>query len=168
LCFNCNLAMGGHGFCPHKPVVLATHSDAEPSVVAAICPGERRCTECQRHLPESAFYPSRLGRGGLQSRCRTCTREAAIASQCSVRVEVLTHYGRGTVACECCGEREKKFLALDHIDGEGPRYNQKGGNAFYGWLKRQGFPTGLRLLCHNCNCAKGRNRACPHTLGPTA
>jgi hypothetical protein len=55
-------------------------------------------------------------------------------------------------------------LALDHINGEGPRQpgRRVGGNTFYAWLKKQGYPAGLRVLCHNCNCAKGRDRDCPH------
>jgi len=32
----------------------------------------------------------------------------------------------------------------------------------YVWLKRNYFPTGFQLLCHNCNLAKGFYGKCPH------
>jgi hypothetical protein len=102
---------------------------------------------------------------GLQSRCKACTREASLGRLHAIRSEVLAVYSDGRVSCECCGERDERFLALDHIEGIGPRQPgvRTGGNVFYVWLKKQGFPSGLRVLCHNCNCAMGRDRACPHT-----
>jgi hypothetical protein len=76
------------------------------------------------------------------------------------------HYSGGDVRCQCCGEDEEQFLALDHIDGAGPRHptRRSGGNSFYAWLMKQSFPPGLQVLCHNCNCAKGKDRDCPHVL----
>ena len=31
------------------------------------------------------------------------------------------------------------------------------------WLKRNGYPAGYQVLCFNCNFAKHRKGACPHT-----
>jgi hypothetical protein len=39
----------------------------------------------------------------------------------------------------------------------------RGGNVFFAWLKREGYPPGLQVLCHNCNCAKGKKATCPHS-----
>mgnify|MGYP001568273127 CR=1 FL=1 len=36
------------------------------------------------------------------------------------------------------------------------------GSAFYRWLKQQGYPPGIRVLCFNCNCALGLFGYCPH------
>jgi hypothetical protein len=74
----------------------------------------------------------------------------------------LAHYSDGDLRCQCCGEREEMLLALDHINGQGPRRPgaYSGGNAFYAWLEKQGYPAGLRVLCHTCNCAKARDRDC--------
>lgn len=36
------------------------------------------------------------------------------------------------------------------------------GYKFYRWIKAQGFPKHLRLLCHNCNMAYGLYGRCPH------
>ncbi len=37
-----------------------------------------------------------------------------------------------------------------------------GGSVLYSWLKKQGYPPGFQVLCHNCNLAKGYYGACPH------
>ena len=164
LCFNCNLARGSYGSWPHAGEV---HSKSDTTAIVKT--GSRICTRCRQGLAESEFYPDRIGPGGLQSRCRTCTREASLARLRAVRREALVHYSGADVRCQCCGEREERFLALDHINGQGPRHptRRSGGNSFYGWLKKQGFPPGLQVLCHNCNCAKGKNRECPHLRNET-
>ncbi len=165
LCFNCNMVRGAHGMCPHEgdqAVLPGSLTAAECST----CPDARKCTRCRTDLPLSAFYPSNLGHGGIQSRCRDCTKAAAGQRLRAARRDALAHYSGGEIACKCCGEAEASFLALDHIDGEGPRRPDRrgGGNTFYAWLKKQGFPHGLQVLCHNCNCSKGRDRQGPHAL----
>jgi hypothetical protein len=164
LCFNCNLARGFYGHCPHEGLAPTPIVCVEPTRYVSATEDTKRCTRCAANLPWADFYPDKSTPSGLQSRCRLCTREAGVARLRAARIQALLHYGAGDVRCACCGEREEKFLALDHINGDGPRQPgvRRGGNTFYAWLIKQGFPTGLRLLCHNCNCAKGRNRECPH------
>jgi len=37
------------------------------------------------------------------------------------------------------------------------------GRSFYLWLKRHGYPADeFRVLCHNCNAARGYYGYCPH------
>lgn len=64
--------------------------------------------------------------------------------------------------CQCCGETEPKFLAIDHINGGGMKAREKHiGYSFYLSL----FKTprqDLQVLCHNCNMAKGFYGQCPH------
>jgi hypothetical protein len=36
------------------------------------------------------------------------------------------------------------------------------GSSVVGWLARQGYPPGYRVLCHNCNSAYGYYGHCPH------
>ena len=76
--------------------------------------GSRLCTRCKQLLAESEFYPDKIGPGGLQSRCRSCTREASRSRLRALRCAALVHYSSGDVHCQCCGERDEKFLALDH------------------------------------------------------
>lgn len=81
-----------------------------------------------------------------------------------LRKEALDHYGG---ACSCCEETAFEFLAIDHIDGGGNKHrkevsNGNGGYAFYLFLRREGWPEGFRVLCHNCNQAIGLYGHCPH------
>lgn len=81
------------------------------------------------------------------------------------RVRILSHYSEDArPVCACCGESRLEFLALDHIDGGGNRHRAEvgGGQIFYLSLQRAGFPPGFRVLCHNCNLARGLYGYCPH------
>lgn len=83
--------------------------------------------------------------------------------QRQVRRDVIKHYGG---ECECCGEKEMAFLAIDHIGGGGYEHRKiiGSGSRFYMWLKKKGYPDGFRVLCHNCNQASSWGRKCPHEL----
>lgn len=89
-------------------------------------------------------------------------REYVRLSQARLRDEVYSVYGG---ECICCGEREPRFLTLDHIDGGGTRHRQEvgWGSKFYRWLKREGFPPIVQVLCFNCNNGRHLNGGvCPH------
>lgn len=78
---------------------------------------------------------------------------------------VLTHYSQGQPHCACCAEDIYEFLAIDHIEGGGTKQRSElnhFGSTFYKWLKDNNFPTGYRVLCHNCNAAYGYYGMCPH------
>jgi len=68
--------------------------------------------------------------------------------------------------CACCGENMIEFLAIDHINGGGKQHrkeiNNPGGKNFYVWLRVRNWPSGYRVLCHNCNQAIGAYGVCPH------
>jgi len=87
----------------------------------------------------------------------------AIAYRERRRREVFAHYG---TKCACCGEQTIEFLCIDHTNGGGNahrRYIGVGsGDAFYGWLVKNSYPPGFRVLCHNCNSARGHYGKCPH------
>lgn len=76
--------------------------------------------------------------------------------------EVVAGYGG---ECSCCGESEIKFLSVDHVNRDGSEHRKRygaRGAPFYRWIKRSNFPTTLRILCYNCNCAIGFSGYCPH------
>ena len=77
------------------------------------------------------------------------------------RLEAIARYGG---KCSCCGETALEFLAMDHIDGGGSRHRRSLQWHLYEWLKRQGFPPGFRVLCHNCNLSRGYYGFCPHEI----
>jgi hypothetical protein len=55
-------------------------------------------------------------------------------------------------------------LSIDHVNGGGTEQRRTGmkGSIFYRWLKKEGYPRGYQVLCHNCNQAKGFYGECPH------
>lgn len=81
------------------------------------------------------------------------------------RLTVLTHYSGGAPCCACCGEKRIEFLAIDHIEGKGGEHRsdlkQRGTNIYH-FLKKNNFPPGYRVLCHNCNQSFGLYGYCPH------
>ena len=74
---------------------------------------------------------------------------------------VLNHYGG---VCDCCGESNYEFLALDHINGGGGKHAKEvgGGSKMIRWIIKNNYPPIFRVLCHNCNMALGSYGFCPH------
>lgn len=63
--------------------------------------------------------------------------------------------------CMCCGENAYEFLAFDHINNDGAAHRKEvSSSAFLDWLKREGYPSNIQLLCHNCNMAKAYHGGC--------
>lgn len=86
-----------------------------------------------------------------------------------IREECIRHYSNDTNCCACCGENAIEFLAIDHIDGGGSKHRKEVRKRFpsmYHYLKAEGFPSGYRILCHNCNLARGFYGYCPHDRSP--
>jgi len=71
----------------------------------------------------------------------------------------LSHYCPGPVQCQHCTIQDPRVLTLDHTANDGASFRRKhrikGGDDFYRYLKRRGFPDlGLQVLCFSCNQAK--------------
>ena len=88
--------------------------------------------------------------------------------------KVLEHYSNDSPACACCGELERDFLVIDHLNGGGNKHRQQlfghgqGGWRFYSWLIHQDFPSGFQVLCFNCNMSKAKHGKCIHKGRPLA
>jgi hypothetical protein len=85
-----------------------------------------------------------------------------------IRLEVITHYGS---KCVCCGENKLEFLAIDHIEMNGSQqrlrtFKKKNSAGFqtHAWLRKNNYPSGFQVLCHNCNLARGFYGYCPHQV----
>lgn len=80
------------------------------------------------------------------------------------KIKVIFHYSKGLMCCSCCGESEIEFLTIDHPNNDGAKHRKEigGGNRFYSWVIKNSFPKGFRVLCMNCNFARGRFGKCPH------
>lgn len=96
---------------------------------------------------------------GEENRARD--RESAKRYHRRLRDIVLEHYGN---SCTCCQEARREFLAVDHVNGGGTKMRKVHGQAaqFLKWIIDRDFPSDFRLLCHNCNHARGAYGYCPH------
>lgn len=83
-----------------------------------------------------------------------------------VKNDVIGYYSDGTFCCKCCGVTGNIFLTIDHIKGDGALLRKRGihktGSMFYIWLRKNNYPSGFQVLCHNCNQAKRQLSICPH------
>ena len=111
-------------------------------------PSGSRCNPCRN--PVNKEYYQRTKTARLETR-RIWRRD--------LRMSVLSHYGG---ICACCGEDELEFLGIDHIKGGGNQHRKGLNVSIYYWLRKNGFPQGFRVLCHNCNLASGFYGVCPH------
>ena len=80
-----------------------------------------------------------------------------------LRKQALEYYGG---KCECCGESRYEMLTFDHIQGNGHNTDKRGVKLVYDAIKEykeQGYPNEkYRILCWNCNTARGFYGYCPH------
>lgn len=65
------------------------------------------------------------------------------------RLDCIKHYSQDKNCCACCGEKHLEFLAIDHIDGGGGKHRKKLKEYLPLILKRNNYPIGYRILCHN-------------------
>lgn len=80
-----------------------------------------------------------------------------------VKMEVLSHYTKGTFKCACCGENTPQFLTMDHIKNDGPIHRLEIRTRIHNWLRANNYPKGFQVLCFNCNMGKNINKGiCPH------
>lgn len=145
----------------------------------------KQCTMCGVEKPLDQFGIDKrfTGRAKHRSQCRKC--RGAIETKRhqtpdgkhryyethkkfreSLKIQVVDVYSKGTMRCACCGDSHIEFLAIDHVKSNGNEHRRsignKGGYSFYLWLKRNYWPDGFQVLCHNCNQAKAAYGECPH------
>lgn len=135
----------------------------------------KRCPRCSIDKPIEDFYKCRKNLDGLYYCCKICynTRYETPTRRSRKNIlemshrEVLKHAAferYGGYQCACCGETEKRFLAIDHIMNNGGQHRRtmrKG--SIYRWLRDNNYPDGFQILCMNCNWGKHvNNGVCPH------
>jgi len=109
---------------------------------------ERRTYQRKRYHEYKLKYPGRW-------------EATARRTNLNLKHETLESYGG---SCDCCGEMEPTFLAIDHIDGVWPKGVYITGGKLWRWLRDNDYPEGFRVLCHNCNFAVSHGRICPHQV----
>jgi len=157
----------------------------------------KSCTRCGETKPLSEFYLMSYLRisGNVHKQqhpeCKVCNRlrtraryhsdqKASILAKDkiarqrrAIEMKALVFGAYGGYVCACCGETEKKFLSIDHINNDGAEFRRRiggkrtaAGYHTYRWLVLNGFPEGFQVLCMNCNHGKRMNKGvCPHRSG---
>ena len=155
------------------------------------------CTACRVEKPDEDFY-ARPSVGWIDqtgqrrgSECKVCTRKRAadwrtanltrgkkdeyngLAREKRARIRDAVFGAYGGYRCVCCGETERAFLSLDHVENDGATFRRQilgsrncAGAKTYAWLHRHGYPAGYQVLCMNCQFGKRMNHGvCPHQQG---
>lgn len=74
-----------------------------------------------------------------------------------IKHNVIDKYGG---VCLCCGESEKLFLTIDHVNNDG-KIDRDG--YFYYRLYKNDLRNDLQVMCFNCNLGRSiNNGVCPH------
>jgi len=131
----------------------------------------RVCTKCGMEKPLSEEF-FRLDKGWYRRECIECKKEMGrnqkrrmyktkreelnLRSRTyhfNIKSMVINHYGGH---CAVCGETNLKFLAIDHVHGDGSsqRRINKGQKHLPEWIFTNKFPDGFQVLCHNHNFLK--------------
>lgn len=127
------------------------------------------CTKCHKIKPLNQFRWCKVhrsyGPGSYRdSRCIECHCEDTRERHRHERRVLIAGYGG---RCTCCGESRFEFLSLDHVNGGGTEESRRLGNyVVYRRAIKENFPARYRLLCHNCNLARGAYGKCPHESSP--
>ncbi len=135
----------------------------------------KRCPECAQSFPFTAEFwkPNSSGNKikgkkfhNFRGYCRSCLRlednRYARRKIAQIKKEAVAIYGG---KCICCGEQTVEFLTFDHINNDGAQHRRQSHKArkhIQVWLKEQGWPPIVRLLCWNCHMAQNGGRTCPH------
>jgi len=127
------------------------------------------CLACNR-ITRKKYYQH--GRSGLLEKRRIKYRTDAVTRSkilernrkrhFELRDLIFAAYGN---RCECCGEREKLFLTLDHVYNDGKQdRSENSGREIFARVIREGYPASFQLLCRNCNWGKYIVGVCPHVI----
>ena len=140
----------------------------------------KELVECEKHGTQESY-----SRGAKRKRaCKRCEIERVKPYNVKNRVKnreqynakrrryrkkwklvIFQHYSENEVPfCACCKETTFEFLTLDHINGDGSAHRREigKGDRLHTWIIKNNYPPLFRILCYNCNCARGRCGICPH------
>lgn len=166
LCQDCG---GKHG--PRVTMTRCEYCNTQSASGRDKVRDRRRITECILKWKAAGLCHSCGGKHGPKTDkkfCTTCRENSRLRLELyrqRLKDEAFAAYGG--YKCYCCGETERKFLTLDHVNGGGTQQRKAGMLSPYNWLRKHNFPPGFaRVACYNCNCAAGRrdnyDGICPH------
>jgi hypothetical protein len=82
------------------------------------------------------------------------------------KLQAVRHYGG---QCSCCGERDCRFLSVDHKHNDGHAHRKLKRINIHNFVIKNGYPDSFQILCFNCNFGRaffgGEEKVCPHNFG---
>lgn len=104
---------------------------------------------------------SRLMYKEYHSRNKKLRNERQRQYRFNLKKQIVSMYGG---KCSCCGEKEIKFLTIEHIDKNGAQHRRElgGSKNVHNWIIKNGYPKNMDVLCFNCNAASFYYGECPH------
>lgn len=140
---------------------------------------KKQCRLCNEWLDINNFgrFLDKSGKRYINSRCRKCAsavnkvwnennkdrrKDSRKIWKEKLYNEFYKMYGN---KCACCGETEKKFLTIDHINNDGHIERSINKNSVLKLIRESLLfkRNDIQVLCWNCNCGKQRNNGiCPH------
>lgn len=148
----------------------------------------KTCSTCGETKQRDEFYADNRRPNGRKAACKACCKilyqtserhKAGIRNaqrrykkrhpyrhlvrSRMLRDKILDALGH---QCVCCGERERAFLAIDHVHGGGNKERTRATDGYHQRVLKE-IEDGTdkyQILCHNCNMAKGFYGHCPHEL----
>jgi hypothetical protein len=155
-----------------KPLAAFSHNRRAPDGLDSqcrACTAERMRLKKRRHVEAGLCQDCGTPRDPTRSakQCAVCLRKQAIRTtqrNKANRLGLIYHYGGEATRCACCGEGGIAFLTLDHVAKNGGEHRRRltGHQGTYRQLIADGYPSGIQVLCYNCNMARGLYGACPH------
>lgn len=128
-----------------------------------------QCTKCKKYKKLERFS-KRGGRTKRHAWCKECISKNSLEFLKYKRLLCIEHYSNKKFECNCCGEKNIKFLTIDHSNNDGAKHRREVHHSgLCGWLIRNNFPSGFQILCINCNWARAHNKEhiCPHKMKPS-
>ena len=122
---------------------------------------EHKCVDCGNPLDSCEFTSCEF--------CRDKEKIYRKGKRLRNKQDVVQHYGG---RCACCGEVRISMLTIDHINNDGARQRTElfgkrtggGSMGFYNWIRRNGYPPSLQVLCGSCQLSKAILGVCEHKM----
>jgi hypothetical protein len=127
------------------------------------------CSKCKIEKNSTEFVKRYDERKKIFAWCKKCHNKTSKDLVQYKRIVCIEHYTQGKFECGCCGEKNIKFLTIDHINNDGGLERKSLKNSYFKFFNeiiKNKFPTTIQISCYNCNCARAKyNGICPHKLG---
>lgn len=150
--------LAGIGYSILRNRVLVRNWTVEKATAVAVrqmnspAEGTKLCAQCGQVKALTLFHPMRVRDKVRYGYCLECANHNNIAQADERRRKCIEHYSAGTNKCALCPESRIWVLDMDHVDGRDPGERKHGRPLHLArHLLKNGFPTGFRVLCRNCN-----------------